>query len=121
MGGVEFISHVKLELTQQEVELIQVYLPRELSVIGNEPPFFLGTSIDLLRKGIEIKQKNVYLSLGIEKKIIEDLIEIRRYLSQATHFQGSYQFEVPINLDDLHIPEGFVQFTYKSSTSAKQP
>lgn len=107
MGGLEFISDIKLDLTQEEMEQIQLYITSENNTIGSEPPFFVGTTINFLRAGIEIKNKNVYACLKVEKKVIDDLIQIRQYILRASSFQGSYQFEVPLDFDDLESPEGF--------------
>lgn len=109
LGGLEFSSHLKLTVSKEELEQIRYYstVPT-LTFIGKEQSIYAGASLDALCKGVEIKHRDVHLLSAIEGRIIEDLVAIRRYVAAANAFHGSYEFEVPLDLNDLEVPEGFI-------------
>jgi len=118
MGGVEYSSYFKLDLNKQETEQIQHYISIMMQTfIGKVDPFFAGTTIDALRKGVEIKQKNVHKSMLIEHQVLKDLAAIRRYIAQASAFQGMYRFEIPLDIEDIQVPEGYVLATDERNLS----
>lgn len=112
LSGVEYTTHFKLDISKQEADQIQHYIGIMMQVsIGKVDPFFSGVTIDSLRKGTEVKQRNVHKSMLIEYQMLKDLAGIRHYIAQAITFQGTYQFEIPLNIDDIDVPEGYVTVT----------
>jgi hypothetical protein len=109
LGGTEYATYLKLAVSKEEQERIQRYARMKMVIfIGKFENVYAGTNLDTLRKGVEIKQKNVDIALAIEYQTLKDLAALRSYVERAAAFGGNYTFAVPADLDELDAPEGYL-------------
>jgi hypothetical protein len=105
--GVKFSVSATAQLTQEERNLIDKYLPRgdllfswEYKPKNREMPTYRHITIDSLVKGQSFECESLHDIINLEEGLVEGANVLHRYLVLANSFGGEVEIDIPSMSDD---------------------
>ena len=100
LGGVKFELRARVELTNEEAELVSKYkagkeilLKKELKIPFTSKSLFFDIKIDSLRAGQTFKCNNIAEILEYEKNVKESCESFKNYIEIMRSFGGEEEIE----------------------------
>ncbi len=94
-GSFSFVLFSKVEISQEEADLIRKY-NQENIILGKIEGIWNGQNIMSLGKGCEIENWDVMRLIALEERMKEDCEALRNYLTAASLYQGKEEIDFTI-------------------------